>query len=201
VGLGKSIEAGIIMYRYRQKGKRKVLLVVPASQIDQWKRELEEKFHLPVTTGNSRYLRRKNPPNPFVGDGIMLCSYQFAANKAKYLAGQPWDPCCIDEEHNLRNPHGKISTTLRKTLRDFPKLLLTATPIQNAMDDLYSLAALADRYFPVSSSNEVRDSRWKPLLIRTLRKDSKINFANRFTVTSDFNLSEFEKQRSQRFRG
>ena len=66
VGLGKTIEAGIVMYRHWQQGKRKILIVVPASLIEQWSKELREKFNLSTTVVDSRYLRRKNPPNPFI---------------------------------------------------------------------------------------------------------------------------------------
>ena len=62
VGLGKTIEAGIIIHRHWQQGKRKILIILPASLIAQWIDELTKKFRLPVTVVNSQYLRRKNPP-------------------------------------------------------------------------------------------------------------------------------------------
>ena len=188
VGLGKTIEAGIVMYQHWQQGKRKLLLIVPASLIEQWSRELEEKFKLPVAVVDSRFLRRKNPPNPFISDKIVLCSYHFASNKAKYLSGLPWDLCCIDEAHNLRNPHGRMAAALRNALRDVPKLLVTATPIQNSEKDLRALTGLIDEYFPTDST------RRSPLLVRTLRKDSGVNFVNRIAVTYNFKLNAAEQR-------
>lgn len=190
VGLGKTIEAGIVMYRHWQQGKRKILIVVPASLIGQWSKELREKFNLSTTVVDSRYLRRKNPPNPFISDKIVLCSYHFASNKAKYLSGLPWDLCCIDEAHNLRNRHGRRATALRNALCDVPKLLLTATPIQNSMEDLHALAWMIDEYFTIRPQSET----WSPLLIRNLRKDSGVHFVNRIVATHNFKLNAAERR-------
>lgn len=123
VGLGKTIEAGIIIHQNWQQGKRKILIILPASLIAQWIDELTKNSRLPITVVNSQYLRRKNPLNPFISDKIVLCSYHFASNKAKYLAGLPWNLCCIDEAHKLRNRHGRRATALRNALRDVPKVL------------------------------------------------------------------------------
>ena len=190
VGLGKTIEAGIVMYRHWQQSKRKILIVVPASLIEQWSKELREKFNLSTTVVDSRYLRRKNLPNPFISDKIVLCSYHFASNKAKYLSGLPWDLCCIDEAHNLRNRHGRRATALRNALRDVPKLLLTATPIQNSIEDLYALAGLIDEYFTIRPQSET----WSPILIRNLRKDSGVHFVNRIAATHNFKLNTAERR-------
>lgn len=193
VGLGKTIEAGIIIHRHWQQGKRKILIILPASLIAQWIDELREKFRLPVTVVNSQYLRRKNPPNPFISDKIVLCSYHFANNKAKYLSGLPWNLCCIDEAHHLRNRHGRMATALRNALRDVPKLLLTATPIQNSQNDLYALTEVIDEYFPIRPKKD-NSKPWEPILIRTLRKDSGEHFVNRITVTHKFALNAAEKR-------
>lgn len=193
VGLGKTIEAGIILHQHWQQGSRKILIVVPASLIEQWQGELRDKFRLPITVVNSQYLRRKNPPNPFISDKIVLCSYHFASNKAKYLSGLPWNLCCIDEAHHLRNRHGRMATALRNALRDVPKLLLTATPIQNSMDDLYALAGVIDEYFPIRPKKNDSNP-WSPILIRTLRKDSGEKFVNRVAVTHNFKQNAAEKR-------
>ena len=193
VGLGKTIEAGIIIHRHWQQGKRKIVIILPASLIAQWIDELTKKFRLPVTVVNSQYLRRKNPPNPFISGKIVLCSYHFASNKAKYLAGLPWDLCCIDEAHNLRNRQGRMATALRNALRDVPKVLATATPIQNSTRDLYALTELIDEYFPIRPKKD--DSKpWEPILIRNLRKDLEVRFVNRIAVTHKFALNAAEKR-------
>ena len=79
VGLGKTIEVGIIFHQHWQQSKRKILIILPASLVTQWKEELTEKYRPPVTVVNSRSLQRKNPPNPFISDKIVLCSYHFAS--------------------------------------------------------------------------------------------------------------------------
>lgn len=199
VGLGKTIEAGIIISKLWQSGKRKILIITPSGLIEQWCKELSEKFHFKLKVVDGRFMRRKKPPNPFVNDDIVICSYHFASNKAKYLSGLPFDLCCIDEAHNLRNHHGKRSSNIRNALKNIPKLLLTATPIQNSINDLYSLVAMIDQYFPIGTAQKIPDnnqslrSRWEPLLVRNLRKDSGVNFVERITMTRNFELNDSEK--------
>lgn len=91
-----------------------------------------------------------------------------------------------------------MSSNLRNALKNIPKVLLTATPIQNSMNDLYSLAAMIDEYFPITSgripdNTQSLRSRWEPLLVRNLRKDSTVNFVHRITKTKHFELNDAEK--------
>ena len=86
-----------------------------------------------------------------------------------------------------------MATVLRNALRDIPKLLLTATPIQNSQNDLYALTEVIDEYFPIRPKKD--DSKpWEPILIRTLRKDSGEHFVNRIAVTHRFTLNAAEKR-------
>lgn len=201
VGLGKTIEAGIIISKLWQSGKRKILIITPSGLIEQWCKEMSEKFHFKLKVVDGRFMRGNKPPNPFISENskdIIICSYHFASNKVKYLSGLPFDLCCIDEAHNLRNHHGKRSSNIRNALKDIPKLLLTATPIQNSINDLYSLVAMIDQYFPIGTTKipdniQSLRSRWEPLLVRNLRRDSGINFVERITMTRNFNLNDSEK--------
>ena len=103
--------------------------------------------------------------------------------------------CCIDEAHNLRNHCGKRSQNIRNAFKNVPKLLLTATPIQNSMKDLYSLAAMIDQYFPINvpDNSQSLQERWKPMLVRNLRKDCNVKLVDRITMTRNFELNDSEK--------
>ena len=95
VGLGKTIEAGLVLSQHWAERKRSILIIVPSNLRKQWYQELNEKFFLPcqiletksynaaVRTGNFRPLEPK--------DSIVICSYQFARNKAADVANTPWD--------------------------------------------------------------------------------------------------------------
>lgn len=134
VGLGKTIEAGIILSQSWAEHKRRILIIVPASLRNQWNIELREKFFLP-----SSVLVRKvydemvaQNKNPFLQDGIIICSYHFAAKYDKEIGNTPWDLVILDEAHKLRNVYkqkNKISKAIRKALLPYKKVLLTATPL------------------------------------------------------------------------
>jgi ERCC4-related helicase len=208
VGLGKTIETGIVISERWLHSKRKILIITPASLIEQWCRELSDKFQLPAETIDGKAFRCKNPGNPFFSNNIIICSYHFARNKAKYIAEIPWDLVVIDEAHNLCNQQGIISSTIRKTLNNIPKILVTATPLQNSASELYSLASMINEYLFGSKEflerrllkpkttedfNEVK-RRLAPIMVRTLRKDSDKKFVNRISVTKNFRLTPSEKR-------
>lgn len=131
VGLGKTIEAGILLSQKWAERKRQILIVVPSSLRKQWNRELLEKFFLPseiLEARNFNQALRQGNANPFHQDSIVICSYQFAANKAEFLTKLPWDLVVFDEAHRLRNVYkkqNKIARTLRSALSTTPKILLS----------------------------------------------------------------------------
>src|SRR5690606_14899245 len=88
--------------------------------------------------------------NPFnQEDAIIICSYHFAKNKAPYLKHINWDLVIIDEAHRLRNvykPSNKIGNSIKDALDHCKKVLLTATPLQNSILELYGLVSLIDPY-------------------------------------------------------
>ncbi|MEI7687480.1 MAG: DEAD/DEAH box helicase, partial [Planctomycetota bacterium] len=151
VGLGKTIEAGIVIAQRWAERRRHVLLIVPATLRKQWQQELETKFYLPTTVLDASVFRRMQvagTTNPFdYPDHIVLCSYQFAAAKRAEVASVPWDLAVIDEAHRLRNvfrPSSKIARAIAESLGGTPKLLLTATPLQNSLMELYGLVSVVD---------------------------------------------------------
>jgi SNF2 family DNA or RNA helicase len=107
VGLGKTIEAGILLSQKWAEGAKRILIISPSSLRKQWMQELSDKFYLPsevMETKNFNKKLKSGVKNPFESkDHIQICSYHFARNKADYLQLVSWDLIVIDEAHYLRN--------------------------------------------------------------------------------------------------
>ncbi|MEZ4728191.1 MAG: SNF2-related protein [Caldilineaceae bacterium] len=152
VGLGKTIEAGIVISQRWAERKRRILVITPANLRKQWHQELQEKFFLPyciLETQSYNAAHKAGQLNPFACDEVIICSYQFARNKAADVVRVPWDLVVIDEAHRLRNVYkksNKIANELRDTLQGVHKLLLTATPLQNSLLELYGLVSFVDEH-------------------------------------------------------
>lgn len=219
VGLGKTIEAGIIIAQKWAEHKRRVLLITPASLRKQWQQELIEKFSLKSTILETKTYKNKvkeGIDKPFVDtDGIIIASYEFAANKQDDLIEAPWDIVIFDEAHRLRNAYrkdgAKRAKQLRSALRDSFKILLTATPLQNSLMELYGLVSVIDEdYF--GSVTAFRNAyvgaranptsllmlkqRLEPICHRMLRRQVQeaghISFVERNAVTFNFDPDEYE---------
>src|SRR5436309_14977808 len=139
VGLGKTIEAGLLISQKWAERKRRLLVIVPANLRKQWSQELADKFYLPSIILENRSFNeaiRTGNLNPFQRNVVVLCSYHFARAKEPYLRQTNWDLVVIDEAHRLRNvykPSNKIATAIKHAAAPFPKVLLTATPVQNPL--------------------------------------------------------------------
>jgi len=152
VGLGKTIEAGLVLAQCWSERKRKILLIVTASLRTQWRAELDEKFYIHseiLETKNYNAKRREDPAcNPFdVQDAVVICSYNFASRKMEDIRRIQWDLVIMDEAHKLRNvykPRNVMGNNLKEGLKKRKKLLLTATPLQNNLMELYGLVSLID---------------------------------------------------------
>lgn len=215
VGLGKTIEAGLVISQRWAERKRRILVITPANLRKQWHQELTEKFFLPcqiletksynaaVKVGNFRHLE--------VQDKIVICSYQFARNKAADVANTAWDLVVMDEAHRLRNvykPSNIIANTLKLALAGKHKLLLTATPLQNSLLELFGLVSFIDEHifgdlksfreqFTNLSQEQVFQTlkaRLKPICHRTLRRQvtSYIPFTKRHPMVEEFTPEEGE---------
>lgn len=151
VGLGKTIEAGLVLSQKWAERKRKILLIVPSSLRKQWNAELQEKFFLPSiileTKSFNQYIKDGNL-NPFnQKDVIVISSYHFARTKSPYIKQTNWDLAVIDEAHHLRNVYkssNKIAKEIKNALSEIPKILLTAAPLQNSLLELYGLVSIID---------------------------------------------------------
>ncbi len=94
VGLGKTIEAGLLLAEKWAERKRRLLVIVPANLRKQWAQEMADKFFLPSVILEAKSFNetiREGNLNPFQQDGLILCSYQFAKSKEPYLKQVPWD--------------------------------------------------------------------------------------------------------------
>lgn len=152
VGLGKTIEAGLVISQRWAERRRRILIIVPANLRKQWHQELQDKFNLQgilLEAKNFNALRKQGLQNPFQGaSGPVICSYQFAKAKAADIKAVSWDLVVLDEAHRLRNVY-KTSNVIAKTLKEalahvHSKVLLTATPLQNSLLELYGLVSMID---------------------------------------------------------
>jgi superfamily II DNA or RNA helicase len=209
VGLGKTIEAGLVIAQKWAERRRRILLIVPASLRTQWIGELESKFGLPV-----RLLDRKAQPME-TGDVVLVASYQYAAGRAAAVADVPWDLVVFDEAHRLRNVYrssSRIAGALRDATVHAPKLLLTATPLQNALIELFGLASFVDPHLfgdeasfrarfgngtalNAANAAELRQ-RLNHVVTRTLRSQVReyVRFTTRIPITHDFEPSADEQR-------
>lgn len=212
VGLGKTVEAGLVICQYWAVGKRKIIIVCPAALRKQWSYELTDKFGLPNeildTKNYNEYVR--NGRNPFAMKSVIICSYNFASKKKDEIAAIGFEVAVIDEAHKLRNVYKKnsiLSHNIKDAFENTKKLLLTATPFQNSLMELYGLSTVIDenifgdsRSFRAEYVNEENYSdlqlRLSPYYKRTLRKDvmEYINYTKRLSLTQEFMATDTEQQ-------
>jgi SNF2 family DNA or RNA helicase len=141
VGLGKTIEAGLVLSELRLRGLAgRVLVLVPAGLVGQWCEELERKFGLPVAVASAGAFE---VPSAHGSPPVLIASLA-AARRGRLraaLAEPAWDLVIADEAHRLKNPRS-ASARLARSLRTRYLLLLTATPVENHLADLFQLVNL-----------------------------------------------------------
>ena len=216
VGLGKTIEAALVVCQYWAERRRRLLVICPASLRKQWAQELHDKFAVPTTVVDAVSLRKQSAGDMLatlqrlVGKAVVIMSYQFAAKLEAELRAVPWDVVVIDEAHKLRNAHRASNRTgqaLKRALQGRKKLLLTATPLQNSLMELYGLSTLIDEHmfgdeaafrkqFMNSGAglDELRE-RLSSFAKRTLRRDvlEYIKYTERKALTQPFNPTDDEQ--------
>ncbi|MDV5226205.1 SNF2-related protein [Providencia rettgeri] len=224
VGLGKTIEASLILAQKWAERRRKLLLIAPATLRKQWSQELEEKFSLPsriIEAKSFNQMIKEGCGNPFdienaIGEAaICICSYEFASRKEHELARIPWDLVVMDEAHKLRNIYkndgAKTAKKLSNALSGRKKILLSATPLQNSILELYGLVSVIDpHFFGNQASFKARYSRQNiddaelallrvrlnKICNRTLRRqvqqEGGISFTRRHSITEDFRPTKDE---------
>ncbi|MBE7558705.1 DEAD/DEAH box helicase [bacterium] len=208
VGLGKTIEAGLLIAQKWAEQKRRILVIVPANLRKQWDQELADKFFLPSAILENRTFNetiKAGNLNPFQQDAIVICSYQFARKMEPYIRQTQWDLVVIDEAHRLRNvykPTNKIANAIKQSIAPFRKVLLTATPLQNSLLELYGLVSIIDdfafgdlkiyrtRFTRLGNDTDFNDlkERLRPICKRTLRKQvlEYVKYTNRHALVQEF---------------
>lgn len=215
VGLGKTIEAGVLLCQLWAEKKRKLIIICPASLRKQWAMEMEEKFNLPsiiLEARSYKALKKKGHINPFdIKNSVIICSYQFASRWKEDVRAVNWDLATIDEAHKLRNvyrPSNVTGQNIKWALGDSKKVLLTATPLQNSLMELYGLATLIDdeifgdvssfRTQYTNAQSDIADlqDRLRPFCKRTLRSQvlEYVPYTERKALTSPFSPSNQEQE-------
>ncbi|NCC41868.1 MAG: DEAD/DEAH box helicase, partial [Gammaproteobacteria bacterium] len=214
VGLGKTIEAGLVLSQRWAERRRRILVITPANLRKQWLQELTEKFFLPCRILEARSYNaasRQGQRHPFDIPEVVICSYQFAKAKAADVQALPWDLVVIDEAHRLRNvykPSNVIANTLKLALAGRPKLLLTATPLQNTLLELFGLVSFIDDHTfgdlksfreQFANLNQAQvfatlKARLQTICHRTLRRQvtAYIPFTRRLPLVEEFTPEEGE---------
>ncbi|MEX8505138.1 SNF2-related protein [Leptothrix ochracea] len=220
VGLGKTIEAGLVISQRWAERRRRILIIVPANLRKQWHQELQDKFSLQgvlLEAKSYNAILKQERRNPFqVASGPVICSYQFAKAKAGEIKAIDWDLVVLDEAHRLRNVY-KSSNVIAKALKDalahvHSKVLLTATPLQNSLLELYGLVSMIDdRVFgdidsfrsqftaqPRELAFKALRNRLAPVCKRTLRRQVQqyVPYTARRAIVEEFTPSSEERELS-----
>ena len=209
VGLGKTIEACLIVGQYWAVGKRRIIVICPASLRKQWSYELNDKFGIPneiLDAKNYQDLLRRDKKTK----QVLICSYQFVGRHSLDIKEMGLDLAIVDEAHKLRNVYKKGSATahaVKDTIEGTKKILLTATPFQNSLMELYGLTSVVDddifgdaaafraNYMHSDNLSDLRD-RLSIYYKRTLRQDVQeyINYTKRLPLTQEFDASDKEQE-------
>ena len=211
VGLGKTIEAGIVLCQFWAERKRRLLVICPASIRKQWALEMEEKFNLPTRVLDAKAYReaQRSGRAPLNEKAVLIMSLNYANSLREELKAISWDLIVIDEAHKLRNayrPSNKVGQGIRWATEDCRKLLLTATPLQNSLVELYGLSTLIDEHLfgdlnsfrsqYAGAGSSIIDLRQRLSLFckRTLRNQvtEYIRYTERRPITRPFTPSDDE---------
>ncbi|UAC47224.1 DEAD/DEAH box helicase [Bacillus aquiflavi] len=203
VGLGKTIEAGLILKEYMIRGLvKKVLILVPASLVTQWAKELNEKFYIPAVVQRKSYVWDQCD--------VVVSSIDTAKRNPHrdIIYEQDYDLIIIDEAHKLKNNKTKNYEFVQNLKKKFC-LLLTATPIQNRIDEIFNLVSLLKpghlgnetAFFEKYNKNSRSindDEHLKKLvnkvMIRNRRADTKIEWTKRKIETILVELTKEERE-------
>lgn len=211
VGLGKTIEAGIVLCQLWAERKRRLLVICPASLRKQWALELLEKFNLDARVLDSREYKAIKKSGRQLSDSkkLLVMSFNFANAIRDELKATDWDIVVIDEAHKLRNAYresNKIGQGIRWATEGCRKVLLTATPLQNSLLELYGLSTLIDeklfgdidsfrsQYASAGSNLDALRQRLSTFSKRTLRKQvtEYIRYTERKPITIPFRPTDNE---------
>lgn len=240
VGLGKTIEAGLVMAQYRANRRFNILIILPTSLAGQWNNELRKRFQVPskiITAKNKKGVAKDNLHTLFSEDGVYILGREFASRleKERILSRKQWDLIIVDEAHeifaniyqrysardgsyNFDSKSCKTAANLFRLLKKTPVLLLTATPLQNNILEIWGLSAyilpdtnknflgqynhfrelfVRDGEIPEEKMPELKQ-RLGNFLVRNLRANAqafmKYKFTQRHCETVNFFMADKEKR-------
>ena len=218
VGLGKTIEASIVLKEYIQRGMvQSALILTPTPLVSQWKEELREKFGLDFSSTDDSDYRAKG--DRFWQEPFALASINLAKSKKNFalVSKREYDMVIVDEAHHLKN-RSTLNWKLVNALKKRFLLLLTATPVENNLLELYNLITLL-KPGQLKTASEFRKefmtrgdptdprnrSRLKTLLgevmIRNTRALARIGLPPRFAQTIRVDSSKSEKELYEKITG
>lgn len=212
VGLGKTVEAGMAMLEYIMRGLvKKILILVPPSLVDQWYFEMKRKF-------NQDFIRFDDPEFKNMGDKAwshyskIIASISTAKRKSNsdVISGIQYDLIIVDEAHHLKNRNTQTWKFINSLKKKYI-YLLTATPVQNNLEELYNLITLlkpgqlktysyfkktfvGDREGMEAKNTTQLRQLLSSVMIRNKRSDVDIKFTRRFASTVSINLSPGEQK-------
>ncbi|ERN53046.1 DEAD/DEAH box helicase [Alkalihalophilus marmarensis] len=203
VGLGKTIEAGLILKEYMIRGLvKKALILVPASLVSQWAIELNTKFHIPATPQRKTYVWEQCD--------VIVASIDTAKRQPHrdIVMNQSYDLIIIDEAHKLKNPKTKNYEFIRNLKKKFC-LLLTATPVQNKLEEIFNLVSLLkpghlgdissfEKEFRSNKRSPKNDEKLRELvgkvMVRNRREETGIQWTKRVVETVPITFSPKERE-------
>ena len=212
VGLGKTIEAGMAMTEYIMRGLVKnVLILTPASLVDQWYTQMRTLF-------NQDFIRSDDPTFKKGGNDAwhkhkkIIASLSAAKRKqvSKYILSNTYDMVIVDEAHHLKN-RKTVAWQFVNGINKKYMLLLSATPVQNSLEELYNLITLirpgqlktysyfkknfmADRSGLELKNKDKLKELMASAMIRNRRSQVDIKFTKRFAITKSLASSKKEKK-------
>ncbi|WP_017726974.1 DEAD/DEAH box helicase [Halalkalibacterium ligniniphilum] len=203
VGLGKTIEAGLILKEYMIRGlAKKVLILVPASLVSQWSYELVSKFYIPAVAQKKAYVWEQYD--------VVVASIDTAKRQPhrEIVLNQSYDLVIIDEAHKLKNPKTKNYEFIKLLKKKFC-LLLTATPVQNKLEEIFNLVSLLkpghlgdltsfDKEYRSNKRTPKNEEKLKELvnkvMVRNRRDETGIEWTKRIVKTIPITFSEGERR-------
>ncbi len=213
--LGKTYEAMLVVTQMWYEGKQNILIVVPTPLLYQWTQVIENRFSIPYFCIDNNVVfddcLKNGDENPFLQDGVIITTYDFAVEKYAYLENVSWNLSVFEEAHHLRRIYtkeNKGAALIKNAVKDSFKLLLTATPMQNSILDLYGLITFIDdtvlpdeqtfykRYFRRPENySELADRVSKYCFRATRAGVSKyIKIPERIPITAEFALNDDEQR-------
>lgn len=213
--LGKTYEALLAISQKWYEGKDKILIIVPTPLLRQWIDLIDRRFAVALFAlpdeGVFQEALDNGLNNPFRQPGFVITTYDFAVAREEYIAQIEWDVVVFEEAHHLRRAYagdGRKAAALRQLAGGAFKLLLTATPIQNSILDLYGLIRFIDdrvfldedsfyrRYFRKPENYGELAQRVSPYCFRTFRRqvETYVKIPRRLPVTHEYTLTGPEQK-------